>query len=84
MPVTHPINARIQEILPEVLQESNGERGVSAFPNNLSPYLTGAQRPLPVSIRNGRFSATGAHSRFSAFPRPGKDPDGAIGHPHVL
>jgi hypothetical protein len=48
MPVTHPINARTQEILPEVLQELNGERGVSAFPNNLSISNWGSASPPGV------------------------------------
>jgi TRAP-type transport system periplasmic protein len=34
MPVTHPINVRAQEILPKILQESNGELEVNVFPSN--------------------------------------------------
>jgi hypothetical protein len=35
-----------------------------------SLYLTGAQRPLPVSIRNGRFSTTGG--TFALFRVPAR------------
>jgi len=34
MPVRHPINVRTQENLPKILQESNGEREVSASRTN--------------------------------------------------
>ena len=34
LPVTHPINIRVREILPKILQESNGKLEVRVFPNN--------------------------------------------------
>jgi TRAP-type transport system periplasmic protein len=34
LPMTHPINVRVKEILPKILQESNGMLEVRMFPNN--------------------------------------------------
>jgi len=34
LPMTHPINVRVKEILPKILEESNGRLEVRMFPNN--------------------------------------------------
>ncbi len=34
LPMTHPINMRVQEIVPKILEESNGKLEVRMFPNN--------------------------------------------------
>jgi len=34
LPMTHPINVRVKEILPKILQESGGQLEVRMFPNN--------------------------------------------------
>jgi len=34
LPMTHPINARVKEILPKILEESGGQLQVRMFPNN--------------------------------------------------
>jgi len=34
LPMTHPINARVKEIVPKILEESNGQLEVRMFPNN--------------------------------------------------
>ena len=60
MPVTHPINVRAQEILPKILQESNGELEVNVFPNNqlggdsdmLSQLRSGALEMFTLSGTN--------------------------------
>jgi Bacterial extracellular solute-binding protein, family 7 len=60
MPVTHPINVRAHEILPKILQESNGELEVNVFPNNqlggdsdmLSQLRSGALEMFTLSGTN--------------------------------
>src|SRR5215467_13935648 len=62
MPVTHPINVRAQEILPnnKILRESNGELEVNVFPNNqlggdsdmLSQLRSGALETFTLSGTN--------------------------------
>ncbi len=60
MPVTHPINVRVQEILPKIVQESNGKLEVRVFPNNqlggdsdmLSQLRSGALEMFTLSGTN--------------------------------
>ena len=60
LPVTHPQNIRVQEILPKILQESNGKLEVRAFPNNqlggdadmLSQLRSGAMEMFTLSGTN--------------------------------
>ena len=81
MPVTHPINVRAHEILPKILQESNGELEVNVFPNNqlggdsdmLSQLRSGALEMFPsrapTSSRRWRSRQryTGSVSRFTCL-----------------
>ena len=60
LPVTHPLNIRVREILPKILQESNGKLEVRVFPNNqlggdsdmLSQLRSGAMEMFTLSGTN--------------------------------
>ena len=60
LPVTHPLNIRVREILPKILQESNGKLEVRVFPNNqlggdsdmLSQLCSGAMEIFTLSGTN--------------------------------
>ena len=91
MPVTHPINVRAHEILPKILQESNGELEVNVFPNNqlggdsdmLSQLRSGALEMFPsrapTSSRRWRSRQryTGSVSRFRTTHMSGQRSTGS-------
>ena len=60
LPVSHPVNVRAQEIVPKILQESNGKLEVRMFPNNqlggdsdmLSQLRSGALEMFTLSGTN--------------------------------
>ena len=60
LPVSHPVNVRAQEILPKILEESNGTLEVRMFPNNqlggdsdmLSQLRSGALEMFTLSGTN--------------------------------
>lgn len=49
LPVTHPQNVRVKEILPKILEESNGKLGVTMFPNN----QLGGDQDMLSQLRSG-------------------------------
>ncbi len=60
LPVTHPLNIRVKEILPKIFEESNGKLEVRVFPNNqlggdsdmLSQLRSGAMEMFTLSGTN--------------------------------
>src|SRR5690348_1308985 len=60
LPVTHPLNKRAAEIIPKILEESNGRLEVRVFPNNqlggdsdmLSQLRSGAMEIFTLSGTN--------------------------------
>jgi len=68
LPVTHPINVRVQEILPKILEESGGQLQVRMFPNN----QLGGDSDMLSQLRSGALEmfATSGTNVLSTMAKP--------------